>query len=200
MVFGYVPGLLFHPREAWQKIADLNDEQIKRLLPYPIIMALLPAAGFYIGTTKVGWTLLGKDVVRITEASAIPLVVLMYFALLGAVIFIGLMVNWMSETYQTASFPIKGVVLMGYACTPIFLAGIFAAYPIWWLDILLGCAAAIYTIYLVYMAVPTLMKVPWDRGFLYASAVFMVALVYVVAVLVGITLIWEYIATPVFTD
>lgn len=199
-MFGYIPGLLIRPRLEWGKLASLNDEQIKRLLPYPIVMSLLPAIGFYIGTTKVGWSVLSKEAVRITEASAIPLVVLMYIALLGAVVFIGLMVNWMSKTYQTASFPIKGVVLMGYACTPIFLAGAFAAYPVWWFDILLGCAAGIYTIYLVYMAVPQLMKVPWDRGFLYASAVFMVALVYVVVVLVGIAVIWEYVAMPVFTD
>lgn len=199
-MFGYTFGLMVHPRQTWEKMAGLSDEQIKRLLPYPIVMALLPALGFYIGTTKTGWTVVGEDVIRITEASAIPLMVLSYLALLGAVVFIGLMVNWMSTTYQVRSFPIKGIVLMGYACTPIFLAGILAAYPIWWLDILAGTAAAIYVIYLVYMAVPVLMNVPWDRGFLYASAVFMVALVYVVVVLVGTTIIWEYIATPVFVD
>ena len=199
-MFGHIPGLMLQPRKQWQTIAALSDEKIKRLLPYPIIMALLPALAFYIGSTKVGWTVVGDDVVRITEASAIPLIVLFYVALMGAVIFIGLMISWMSETYQTSSFSIKGVVLMGYACTPIFLAGTLAVYPIWWLDIMVGTLAAIYTIYLIYTAIPSMMHVPWDRGFLYASAVFMIALVYVVVVLVGITLVWEYIATPVFTD
>lgn len=197
-MFAYIPGLLFQPRATWQKIADLTDEQIKRLLPYPIIMALLPALGIYIGSTKTGWVVTGDEVVRLTEASAIPLVVLSYVALLGAVVFIGLMINWMSQTYQTRSFPIKGVVLMGYACTPLFLAGALTGYPIWWLDITAATGAAIYVIYLVYMAIPILMNVPWDRGFLYASAVFMVALVYVVVVLVGMAVVWEYIATPVF--
>lgn len=199
-MFGHMLGLLFSPRAEWQKLADLDDEQVKRLLPYPIIMSLLPALGFYIGTTKVGWKVMGDSVVRVTEASAIPLAVLTYIALLGAIIFIGLMVNWMSQTYQVKTFPIKGIVAMAYAATPIFLAGAFAAYPIWWLDILLGTAAAVYTIYLVYMAIPSMMHVPWDLGFLYASAVFMVALVYIVVVLVGITIVWEYIATPVFID
>ena len=199
-MFGYIPGLMFNPRKQWQTIAALDDEKIKRLLPFPIIMAFLPVLAFYIGSTKVGWTVIGEDVVRITEASAIPLIVLFYMALLGAIIFIGLMISWMSETYQTVPFPIKGVVLMGYACTPIFLAGAFAAYPIWWLDIMLGTLAAVYAIYLIYMAIPIMMHVPWDRGFLYASAVFMIALVYVVVVLVGITIVWEYIATPVFTN
>ena len=89
---------------------------------------------------------------------------------------------------------------MGYACTPIFLAGALAAYPVWWLNIMVGTGAAVYVIYMVYMAVPLLMGVPWDRGFLYASAVFMVALVYVVVVLVSMAIVWEYIATPVFID
>lgn len=199
-MFGYIPGLLFRPRAQWKKLALLSDEQIKRLVPYPIVMSLLPALGFYIGTTKVGWSISGVEVVKITEGSAIPLVVLFYLALLGAVVFIGLMLSWMSQTYQTTSFPIKGVVLMGYACTPVFLAGIFAAYPIWWLDIILATAASTYAIYLVYVAMPVMMKVPWDRGFLYASAVFTVALVYVVVVLVGTAIIWEYIATPIFVD
>ncbi|MEH6638399.1 MAG: Yip1 family protein [Porticoccaceae bacterium] len=199
-MFGHILGLLFYPRTEWRKIANLSDEKIKRLLPYPILMSLLPALGFYIGTTKIGWTVSGENVVRITEASAIPLAVLTYAALLGAIIFIGLMVNWMSQTYLVKTFPIKGIVAIGYACTPIFLAGAFAAYPIWWLDITLGIAAGVYTIYLIYMAIPLMMHVPGDRGFLYASAVFMVALVYVVVVLVSITIIWEYIATPVFID
>lgn len=44
------------------------------------------------------------------------------------------------------------------------------------------------------------MNVPEDLGFLYASAVFAVALVYVVVVLVGTVLVWEYVAAPVFTN
>lgn len=199
-MFGHVLGLLFYPRTEWEKIGNLTDDQVKRLLPYPIVMCLLPALGFYIGTTKVGWTVIAEDVVRVTEASAIPLAVLTYVALLGAIVFIGVMVNWMSQTYQVKTFPIKGVVTMGYAATPIFLAGALAAYPIWWLDIILGTAAGVYTIYLVYMAIPIMMHVPRSLGFLYASAVFMVALVYIVVVLVGITIVWEYIATPVFVD
>ncbi len=199
-MFGYIPGLMINPRKQWHAIAALTDEEIKRLLPYPIFMALLPPLAWYIGTTKVGWTVGGDDVVRITEGSAIPLIVLGYIALLGAVVFIGLMINWMSQTYQSEAFPIKGVVLMGYACTPIFLAGACAVYPVWWIDIALGTVAAIYTTYLIYMAIPIMMGVPWDRGFLYASAVFMIALVYVVVILVGVTIIWEYIATPIFIN
>src|SRR5690606_26861120 len=114
--------------------------------------------------------------------------------------------DWSSDvcssdlTYAASSFVIKGVVLMGYACTPVFLAGAFAIYPVWWFDILLATAACGYACRLLYLGVPPVMKVPEDGGFLYASAVFMMALVYVVWVLVATAILWEYVATPVFTD
>lgn len=199
-MFGHVFGLLFNPQAEWQKMAALSDQQVKRLLPYPIVMALLPAIGFYIGTTHFGWQVGGDDTVRLTAESAIPLVVLFYIALMGAVVFIGWMVHWMSSTFNAASYPIKGVIIIGYACTPVFLAGIFAVYPVWWFDLILATAACSYASRLIYLGVPAMMKVPEERGFLYASAVFMLALVYVVAVLVATAILWEYVATPVFTD
>ena len=45
-----------------------------------------------------------------------------------------------------------------------------------------------------------MMNVPEVIGFLYACAVFDVALLYVVLVLVGTVLVWEYVAAPVFTN
>jgi hypothetical protein len=199
-MFGHMFGVLVNPVSEWAKIAALPDKEIKKLLLYPILMALLPAIAFYLGTTITGWAVLGNDITRMTHDSAIPLSVLFYGAVMGAIIFIGWMIHWMSATYNASSFPIKGVVLMGYACTPIFLAGAFAVYPVWWLDILLATAACGYAIRLVYLGVPAMMKVPEERGFLYASAVFLVALVYMVVVLVATVILWEYVATPVFTD
>jgi len=199
-MFGHIIGLLFNPQAEWQKLAERSDESIKRLLPFPIVMALLPPIGFYIGTTQYGWSVIGEDVTRITPASAIPLSVLFYAAIMGAVIFIGSMVHWMSSTYHASSFAIKGVVFVGYACTPVFIAGAFAVYPIWWFDMLLATAACGYAIRLIYLGVPSVMKVPEDRGFLYASAIFMMALVYVVLVLTATAIFWEYIQQPVFTN
>ena len=199
-MFGHIFGLMIDPQKQWEKIAALSDREIKRLLPYPIVMALLPAIAFYVGTTHFGWEVLNNDVTRLTPESALPLAILFYVALMGAVVFIGWMMHWMSSTYAANSFPIKGVVLMGYSCTPIFLAGLFGIYPVWWFDVLLATAAGGYAIRLLYLGVPPVMQVPEDRGFLYASAVFMMALVYVVLVLVATAILWEFVAMPVFTD
>ena len=65
---------------------------------------------------------------------------------------------------------------------------------------ILGCAAAGYAIYLLYIGVPIVMRIPAERGFLFASAMVGVGLVGC-ATLLGVTVIlWEMGAMPVFTD
>ena len=199
-MISHIFGLLQNPQQEWLKIAAESDRRIKRSFIYFIFMAMLPAIGVFIGITQTGWVIGGGDPVRITVASAIPLSVLFYGALLGGVIFIGWMVHWMASTYNADSFPIKSCVMMGYACSPIFLAGVLAAYPIWWVDLFLAIGACSYAIRLIYLGLPSMMKVPEEQGFLYASAVFMVALVYVVVVLVATAILWEFVTFPVFTN
>ena len=199
-MFGHIFGLLFAPTAEWRRLASLSEREIKKRLLYPLVMGAIPPVAFYWGTTRTGWAVMGDDPIRLTPDSALPLAVLFYAALVGGVAFIGWMMHWMSRTYDADSFPEKGVVFMGYAATPVFLAGALGVYPVWWLDILLATAACSYAIRLVYLGVPPFMKVPEERGILYASAVFAVALVYVVAVLSATTILWEYVATPVFDD
>lgn len=196
-MFGHIPGLLFNPRAEWKKIAHLSDEKIKRQLPYFIVMALIPAIGFYWGTTEQGWHILGNEY-RLTKESATPLSVMFYFVLVGSVLAIGYMIHWMSRTYRADSFRIKDYVLVGYALTPVFVAGLFSFYPVFWLDILIATAACSYAIYHLYIAIPMLLHVPEERGFLYASAVMMMVLVLAVIIL-GITVVlWENVTAPVF--
>lgn len=201
-MLGHIVGLFANPVEEWKKIATHSDEQMKRSILGFFILGLIPPVAGYIGVTKVGWLILGGGVerVRITAESAIPGLVLFYLALMGGAIFIGFMMHWMSKTYGTSTSSSRGVVFMLYCHLPIFLGGALMAYPLWWLDIIIATAACSYAIRLLYLGVSPVMGVPEDRGFLYASAAFAVALVYVVLVLTATVIAWEYVATPVFTD
>jgi len=192
-------GILFSPQATWAALAQQSDAKIKSRLLIILLMAAIPPLSFYYGTTEIGWYS-GGELTKVSAASAIPLMVLFYVALVSSVVVIGLMSHWMSKTYNAQSFPIKGMVLVGLANTPIFLAGLLALYPIWWFDIVLATAACCYTIRLLYLGVPKLMNVPEDLGMLYASALFAVALVFAVVVLGATVILWEYVAAPVFVD
>ena len=199
-MIGHIFGLMRDPVTEWKRLAAEPESTFLRSLVLFLFLALIPPIGFFIGTTQTGWTIIGDEPVKITTASAIPLTVLFYLAIVGGVIFIGLMMDWMSKTYDADSSPYKDVVFVFYTATPIFLCGLFAIYPIWWIDILLATAACSYSIRLLYLGVPDMLKVPEERGFLYASAAFMMALVYMVVVLAATVILWEFVAAPVFTN
>ncbi len=190
--------LMFAPQKAWQGIADANPGAVQVLLTHTIPFAVIPALCWYIGVTQYGWDVAGETM-RLTPESALPMCIMFFLACVGGVIFLALMVQWMSTTYgDKASFS-QGATLISYTATPFFIAGVLGLYPVLWLDITLGVAVACYCIYLLYAGVAPVMHVAQERGFLYASAVFAVALVSFVGLLTVTVLLWDFGPSPEYT-
>jgi len=193
-------GLLTKPSQTWNKLAQLDDKQVRRQLPYIAIMALLPAIAWYVGTTVVGWRVSENSLVStIVPESALPLMALFYIALVASVVITGFLITWMSETFGAKCIPERGILLAGYAATPIFIAGIAGIAPLLWLDLLIATAAMCYAIYLLYSGVPKVMKVNEEQGFMFASSILAATLVIVVAVMAATVIMWDFVAMPIFS-
>lgn len=188
----------FNPGRGWQSIASDAPGLGQVLALHTIPFALIPAVCWYFGVTVAGWTVAG-EVMRLTPASALPMCGLFYFAMLGGVLFLGFMVRWMAVSYGSVATLSQGVTLISYTASPFFLAGVLGLYPVLWLDILTGCLVACYCIYLLYRGTSVIMGVPPERGFLYASAVFAVALVSFVALLGATVVLWDLGPAPEYT-
>ncbi|MFT7137625.1 MAG: hypothetical protein ACJAYE_003454 [Candidatus Azotimanducaceae bacterium] len=197
---GHLLGILFSPINEWAVIRDKRDSALGHYFKFVLLIALLPPIAWYFGSTEIGWEVGGR-VVRLTTESAAQIMVLFYMAILLGIGFLGYMVHWMAETYEAdTSTPAKGIGVAAYTCAPMFVVGLTGFYPVLWLDILLGCAAAGYTVYLLYIGVPIVMDIPRERGFLFASALVAVGLVMCAALLGATVILWEMGAMPVFTD
>jgi len=195
-----VMGLIFQPAKQWKAIAALPDSQAKMSFIYTLVMALLPAAAWYRGTTAVGWRIGAGDVTRLTPDSALTIVVLFYIAMVASITAIGYMVHWMAATYGAKSTVAKGIMLASFTATPLFLAGAVGFYPIFWVDLCIGLVAISYALYLLYKGIPIVFHIPEERGFLFASAVLAVCLVILMMIMGGSVILWDMGATPVFTD
>lgn len=188
----------FSPGRGWQSIRDDSPGLLAVYLLHTIPFALIPAVCWYVGVTGIGWEVAG-EAMRLTPASALPMCALFFVAMLGGVGFLGFMVRWMAGSYGTDTDLSHGVALISYTASPFFLAGVFGLYPVLWFDILVGCAIACYCIYLLYRGTSVVMNVPPERGFLYASAVFAVALVSFVALLGATVVLWDFGPAPEYT-
>lgn len=56
---------------------------------------------------------------------------------------------------------------------------------------LVGLAGVSYSVYLLYTGVPILMKIPEEKGFIYASSVVTAGLVLLVALMTGSVILWS---------
>jgi len=190
--------ILFAPQGTWLSIAAERPSVTKLLCLHTLPFALIPALCWYLGVTTQGWTIAG-DPVRLTAESALPLCVLFYFAMVAGVLFLGYMVSWMAGSYGTQGGLAKGASLISYTASPFFLAGFLGLYPVLWLDIMIGTLVACYCIYLLYLGTGPVMEVAPERSFLYASAVFAVALVSFVALLGATVVMWDFGPAPEYT-
>ena len=199
-MFNHAFGLLVQPSEQWKKVADLPAPSLRNMALFPFIMAILPAAAWYFGTTNIGWTVGDGSAIRLTKDSALVLILLFYTAMVGSIAVIGYFIHWMSHTYGADSSMAKGLVIAGFTATPLFITGAVGFYPVLWLDMLIGVVAVCWSVYLMYLGIPIVMKIPEERGFLFSSAVLAICLVILVCIIVGSVILWDFGAAPAFTD
>jgi hypothetical protein len=196
----HIFGILFSPSTEWERIRDQSGSVVGHYLKFIIPVSLLAPIAWYYGSTEVGWTL-GERVIKLTSDSAMQIMVLFYLSILVGIGFLGFMVHWMSETYEAHTSTVaKGVAVAAYTCTPMLVIGAIGFYPMLWLDMILGCVAAAYAVYLLYIGVPIVMQIPKERGFLFASAMVAVGLVGCAAMLAATVILWEMGAMPVFVE
>lgn len=198
MSLTHTVGLLTHPDREWEAIRN-EPESVGRLyLGHILILALVPAlAGFY-GSTQVGWQIGDGQVIRLTATSALQLSVLFYGAMLAGIYILGRFIDFFAATYEVKDSTPRGITLAAYTATPVFLIGIIAAYPNIWVNMIAGLIAVSYAVYLLYEGLPILMRIPEDRGFMFASAVLTVGLVMFVGLLAISVVIWSVGIGPVY--
>jgi hypothetical protein len=199
-MFDHAIGLLVRPGTQWRKVAELPSATMTTMILYPCIMALLPAVAWYYGTTRIGWTVGDGDAIKLTTESALAIIILFYVTMVAAVAIIGYFIHWMADTYGAESSLAKGIVIAGFTATPLFLAGLTGFYPLLWLDLLLAVVAVCWSVYLLFLGIPIVMKISEERGFLFSSAVIAICLVMIICIMVGSVILWDFGAAPAFTD
>ncbi|MGQ7275549.1 Yip1 family protein [Marinobacter sp. V034] len=200
MSLGHTMGLFTRPDQEWEAIRNDSETLSRIYIGHIFLLALVPAlAGFY-GTTQVGWQVGDGQIIRLTTASALQLCGLFYAAMLVGIYILGRFIDFFAATYGVQEDNPRGVVLAAYTATPIFLLGVIAAYPNIWINMLVGLVAVSYAVYLLYEGLPILMKIPEDRGFMFASSVLTVGLVMLVALFAISVVIWSAGVGPVYVS
>lgn len=195
----HVVGLFTHPDREWRQIRNEHESIGHLYLSHTVLLAAIPAVSAFIGTTQSGWVIGSRAPMVLTAHAAAWMASMSYLAMLGGVAVMGLFIHWMARSYDRLPSMADSITFATHTATPLFLGGVAALYPHLWLGMLVGMAAIAYTVYLLYVGLPTFMGLNEEEGFLFSSSVLAVGLIVLVTLIALCVIIWGLGVGPVYS-
>jgi hypothetical protein len=174
-LFSRVGAILMRPRETWDLI-DAETPQISELYKsYVAPLAAIPAVCGMVGVFGLGGIRIFGVHLRPSLTGAISDMVVSYVLTLVGVYVLAWVIDELAPRFGAARGRTQAFKLAAYSGTAWWVAGIFRLIPaIGGLFMLLG---GLYTLYLLYLGLPKLMKVDEDRATPYLAVSLVVTLV-----------------------
>jgi len=174
-----VKEILFAPKSTWPVIETEETSVAELYVQYIMILAAIQAVAGFIGMTVFGVGGFGVTV-RVPVVTGLVQMVLGYVLTLAMVYVVALIADALAPSFGGEKNPMNALKLVAYSSTAAMVGGIFALVPM--LGIL-TLVASLYSLYLLYLGVPTLMRVPEGKALPYTAVLVVCAIV--LGVLVG---------------
>ena len=171
--------ILLKPAETWPVI-DAEPATVASIYKdWLFIMAAIPAVCSFIGLSIIGAGMFGYGF-RIPIGYGLTSMVLRYVMSLIVAFVMAVIIDALAPTFGGTRNQVSALKVVAYGGTASYVAGILSLLPS--LSVL-GIIAACYSIYLIYLGLPVLMKCPRDKAAGYTAVVIVVAIV--AAIIIG---------------
>lgn len=174
--------IILSPKKEWEIIATENDNHVKVLTTYLLILALIPTVATFINWGVIGGTFLKANFGWGLRYAIQQFVSIIGGAYLTAWIFDMLAPNFGAEKNFDRSFS-----LTAYCYTAFCIAGVFNIY--WSLSIL-ASLGGLYSLFLLYWGLKPMKNVPDDKvtSYFIIALICMVAVAMVLATVMGVVI------------
>jgi len=190
MIIKHAFNILYSPLDEWKDLSLKNSKILALYFFYIMPMALIPTVSATIGASYVGWNIPGGPITKLTFDSAVRLSSIAYVGILCAMAIAGWVIQWMAKTYGGNAHLHRGIALVTYSATPLFLVGLLGLYPVLWVDMLFTLLAIALSIRILFIGVPIMMETDEAKGFLYANSILTIGMVMLIGLLVITVLFW----------
>lgn len=167
-----VKNILLTPRPEWEVIDGEPATPASLYTGYIIPLAAIGPIAQVIGYSVFG-VRFGGGVYRTPITSAVTGAIVMYVLSLIGVYVLALIIDALAPTFGGTKNQIQALKVAAYSSTASWLAGIFALLP----GLRALSIVGLYSIYLLYLGLPVLMKAPADKAGAYTAIVIVAAIV-----------------------
>jgi len=168
-----VKQILLSPRTEWQVIEAEPTTTAELYKTYIIPLAAIGPISQIIGYSVFGITVPFVGTYRVPIGSAISGALVAYVLTLAGTYVLALIIDGLAPTFNGQRSQIQALKVAAYSSTASWLAGIFALIPGLRLLAILG----VYSLYLLYLGLPIVMKSPRDKALGYTVVVIVAAIV-----------------------
>ncbi len=170
--------ILLKPAQTWPVI-DAEPATVGSIYKdWLVIMAAIPAVCAFIGLSVIGAGAFGYGF-RIPVVYGLEHMVVHYVMSLVAAFVMALIVDALAPTFGGSKNQVSALKVVAYGSTASYVAGFLSLLPSL---SLLGIIAACYSIYLIYLGLPVLMKCPRDKAAGYTAVVIVIGIVVAIVV------------------
>ena len=170
--------ITLNPAATWPVIEAEKHDAKSLFVPYLLILAAIPAVASFIGLSLVGMGGFGFSF-RVPIASGLAMMITTYILSLVMTFGMGWLASALAPTFGGKNDLVQGLKLAVFGGTPMMLAGVFNVLPA--LSII-GLLVALYSLYVMYLGLPVLMKNPKEK-----TIVYMVVLI-IASIIAGVVL------------
>ena len=171
--------ILLKPAETWPVIDGEPATVASIYKDWLVVMCAIPVVCAFIGFSLIGFSMFGYGG-RIPVLWGLERMVTHYLVSLVGAFVLALLVDALAPTFGGTKNQLSALKVVAYGSTAAFLGGLFSLLPSL---SFLGLIAACYSIYLVYLGLPVLMKCPQDKAAAYTAVVIVIG--FVAAIVLG---------------
>jgi len=176
-----VKRLLLEPKAEWARIDEEPATVGSIYRQWVLVLAAVSVLCGAIGLLLFGFSMMGYSY-RPGIGDAVGIAITNYVAAILSVFVSALIIDALAPTFGGTKNRVQATKVAAYAMTASWVAGIAGLFPpVGRIFMLLG---AVYSVYLLYLGLPRLMKAPADKAVGYTVAVVVVAIV--LALLAGL--------------
>lgn len=178
--------LILEPQKEWEAIEAEEHSVQETFTGYVMILAAIPAVASFIGLSIVGIGPFGSTY-RVPLGAGVAHLMAIYVLSLGAVYLLALIIEGLAAKFDGKRDFGQALKVAAYFPTPAWLAGVFNVIPALWI---IGFFLSLYSLYLLFLALPKFMSIPDTKAIPYLVVVFMALLIVcvVIYIVVGLTL------------
>ncbi len=175
--------IIISPKTEWDVIAGETASVQELYVNYALVLVAAAALAEFIGRAIIGFSVLGAHF-RTPMGSALVGFILRIVLTLAGVFILAYIIDALAPSFNGEKDILASHKLAVYSSTPAWVGGLFAIIPPL---AIIGLLFALYGIYVFYLGVTPVKKVPSDKSAVYTLVVIVISIViyFIIGAIVG---------------